>query len=252
MTIGIVAFIVALIISVMLHEAGHFLFARRFGMKATEFFVGFGPKLWSRQRGETEYGVKGILAGGYVKIIGMTPLEQVDEADKPRAFYLQPWPKRLVVLVAGSAVHVVIAVLLVYFVLVGLGTPRYDPSLNVAEVSRCVPTSATDACAPGDPASPAAAAGLKSGDTVVSFDGAAVTSWDQLSAAIREHGAGPAPIVVERDGARVTLTPDLVERERPTSPGATSTAQVGVLGVSPEQTATMVRSGPIEAVGTTG
>jgi membrane-associated protease RseP (regulator of RpoE activity) len=250
--IGIIAFVVALLVSVMLHEAGHFLFARRFGMKATEFFVGFGPKLWSRQRGETEYGVKGIPAGGYVKIVGMTPLEEVAEVDKPRAFYLQPWPKRLVVLVAGSAVHVVIAVLLVYFVLVGLGTPRYDPNLTVAQVSRCVPAAATDACAPGDPASPAAAAGLKAGDKVVSFNGAPVTSWEQLSAAIRDHGAGPVPLVVERDGARVTLTPDLVERERPTSSGATSTAQVGVLGVSPEQTASMVRSGPIEAVGTTG
>ena len=115
--VGIVAFVLALLVSVVLHEAGHFAFAKKFGMKATQFFVGFGPTIWSRQKGETEYGLKAIPAGGYVKIIGMTDLEEVDPADEPRAFYRQPPGKRAIVLVAGSFTHFVIAVVLLFLAL---------------------------------------------------------------------------------------------------------------------------------------
>src|SRR5947209_18300662 len=101
-TLGVLFFVIALLLSVMLHEAGHFLTARRYGMKATQFFVGFGPTLWSTRRGETEYGVKAIPAGGFVKIVGMTPLEEVDPGDEDRAFYQQPAGRRTVVLAAGS------------------------------------------------------------------------------------------------------------------------------------------------------
>src|SRR3954470_5414969 len=105
----------------MLHEFGHFATAKRYGMKATKFFVGFGPTLWSTHRGETEYGVKAIPAGGFVKIIGMTPLEEVEPGDEERVFYKQPPRRRLVVLSAGSAVHIVLAILLTYLVLVFTG-----------------------------------------------------------------------------------------------------------------------------------
>ncbi|HEX7106249.1 MAG TPA: site-2 protease family protein, partial [Acidothermaceae bacterium] len=114
MALGVLAFVVALLTSVMLHEAGHFLTARAFGMKATQFFVGFGPTLWSRRKGETEYGVKAIPAGGFVKIIGMTPLEDVAAEDKPRAFISKGGWQRFVVLVAGSTVHFLIALLLFF------------------------------------------------------------------------------------------------------------------------------------------
>ncbi|MFN2626875.1 MAG: site-2 protease family protein, partial [Mycobacteriales bacterium] len=90
MTLGVVVFAVALIISIMLHEGGHLLTAKAFGMKATKYFLGFGPTLWSFRRGETEYGVKAIPAGGFVKIVGMTPLEEVPPGDEDRAFYRQP------------------------------------------------------------------------------------------------------------------------------------------------------------------
>src|SRR4051812_2777054 len=103
--IGVVAFVVALLTSVMIHEGGHFLTARRFGMKATQFFVGFGPTLWSTRRGETEYGVKAIPAGGFVKIVGMTPLDEVEPGDEDRAFYRQPAGRRTGVLAAGSFTH---------------------------------------------------------------------------------------------------------------------------------------------------
>ena len=104
-TLGVLFFVIALLVSVMLHEAGHFLTARAFGMKASRFFVGFGPTLWSTHRGETEYGVKAIPAGGFVKIVGMTDLEEIEPGDEGRAFYRQPAPQKLVVLSAGSVVH---------------------------------------------------------------------------------------------------------------------------------------------------
>ena len=107
--IGIIAFVVLMLVSVMIHEWGHFASARRFGMKATDFFVGFGPTLWSTRRGETEYGIKAIPAGGFVKIVGMTELEEVAPEDEARAFYKQPAHRRAVVLVAGSFMHFVIA-----------------------------------------------------------------------------------------------------------------------------------------------
>src|SRR5881392_2085871 len=100
--LGVVAFIVALLASVTLHEWGHFSTARHYGMKASKFFVGFGPTLWSVRRGETEYGVKAIPAGGFVKIVGMTPLEDVDPADEPRSFRRRPGWQRIIVLAAGS------------------------------------------------------------------------------------------------------------------------------------------------------
>src|SRR5918996_1194941 len=111
--LGVITFSLALILSVMLHELGHFATAKKFGMKATRFFVGFGPTLWSTRRGETEYGVKAIPAGGFVKIVGMTPLEDVEAGDEDRAFYKQPAGKRTIVLAAGSFMHFVIALVLI-------------------------------------------------------------------------------------------------------------------------------------------
>src|SRR3954449_13377195 len=116
--LGIVGAIVVLLASIMLHEAGHFLTAKHYGMKATRFFLGFGPTLWSTHRGETEYGVKAIPAGGFVKIIGMTPLEEIEPGDEDRVFYKQPARQRAVVLSAGSAVHIVLAILIIFGYLV--------------------------------------------------------------------------------------------------------------------------------------
>src|SRR6266545_6462640 len=119
--IGWIAFVVILLLSVMLHEFGHFLTARRFGMKATEFFVGFGPRLWSFRRGETEYGIKAIPAGGYVRIVGMNNLEDVPPEDEARSYRQQSFPKRLVVVLAGPATHFVQAVVLVFLLLAVVG-----------------------------------------------------------------------------------------------------------------------------------
>src|SRR5690606_25499217 len=117
--LGIVLFIIALLASISLHEAGHLYFAKRFKMKAPEYFVGVGPRIWSFRRGETEYGLKALPVAGYVKILGMTPLEELDPADEPRAFYRQKPMHRFLVLVAGSLTHFVIGIVILLILLMG-------------------------------------------------------------------------------------------------------------------------------------
>ncbi len=242
-TIGVVTFVVALLVSVMLHEWGHYKTARHYGMKVSEFFVGFGPRLWSVRRGETEYGVKAIPAGGYVRIIGMTDVEPVAPEDEPRAFYRAPARQKAVVLSAGSFMHLVIGFVLLLFVFAVLGRPQ--PSTTVASVSSCVPASATAGCTASDPASPAAKAGLKPGDELVSFNGTPVTSWEQATTLIRSVPGETVPIVVKRDGQPVDLTVTVAGVQRPAANGTTET--VGLLGVSSQLV--MDRANPVSAVG---
>ncbi|MEO6712720.1 MAG: site-2 protease family protein [Mycobacteriales bacterium] len=228
--LGITLFALALLVSIMLHEAGHFLTARAFGMKASQFFVGFGPTLWSFRRGETEYGVKAIPAGGFVKIVGMTDVEEIDPEDEPRAFWRQPAWQRFTVLVAGSTVHMILAFLILVptFALFDLGTGGV--STVVAAVSDCVPAVVTEECAPGD-AAPAKNAGLLAGDTLVEFAGRPVADWTDDFAAPLRQSRGPVSVVVERNGQRVplTITPVVVKRTDPEDPAKTvDVAQIGV------------------------
>ncbi|WP_395111255.1 M50 family metallopeptidase [Actinomadura sp. SCN-SB] len=209
--LGVVLFVAALLISVMLHEAGHLVTAKRFGMKATQYFVGFGPTLWSRRKGETEYGIKAVLLGGFVKIVGYTPLEEIDPADRPRAFYRQPAGRRAVVIAGGVVMNFAFAfvLLMLMAMAIGLHVPG-TATTTVREVSPCVPENAQAACARGDPPSPAAVAGLREGDRVVSFNGTPVRNWDELRRAIAASRPGQTvAVVVDRAGARVTLRPRL-------------------------------------------
>lgn len=242
-TIGVLAFVVALLVSVMIHEWGHYKTARHYGMKVSEFFVGFGPRLWSVRRGETEYGVKAIPAGGYVRIIGMTDLEPVAPEDEARAFYKAPARQKAVVLSAGSFMHLVIGFVLLLVVFGILGRPQ--PSTTVGSVSPCVPATASASCAAGDPASPAAAAGIQPGDVLVSFNGTPVTSWDQATTLIRSAPGQTVPIVVERDGTKVPLTVTVASVQRAAANGGTTA--VGLLGVSSQLV--MDRANPLAAVG---
>jgi membrane-associated protease RseP (regulator of RpoE activity) len=229
--LGVLVFVVGVLASVMLHEAGHFVTARRFGMKATEFFVGFGPKLWSFRRGETEYGFKGIPAGGYVKIVGMTDLEPVATEDLPRAFFRQRAWKRAVVLSAGSATHILLGLVLLFAAYAVFG--ESVQSTTISQVTTCVPTTAqTPTCRPGDPAAPAAAAGFRPGDVIVSVDGKPVSSAVSATEAIRSQAGRSTAVTVERDGKQQTLTvvPLQVQRYDVNDPHKVVT--VGAIGVA--------------------
>jgi membrane-associated protease RseP (regulator of RpoE activity) len=208
--IGWVIFIVALLVSVMLHETGHFVLAKRFGMKVTRYFVGFGPTLWSFTRGETEYGLKALPLGGFVKIVGMHSLDDPDDpADEPRSFRRQPAWQRIAVLCAGSAMHFLLALLLLTGLALGVGIAN-DNVTQLGTISSCLPANVTaynnGTCAGSDQASPAKQAGLQAGDVVTSFNGQPVTTWTQLNSAIHAVQPGQSvTITVKRDGQPVTL-----------------------------------------------
>ncbi len=136
--LGWVIFIVALLFSVMLHETGHFVMAKRFGMKCTSYFVGFGPTLWSTWRGETEYGIKALPFGGFVKIVGMTSLDEVDPEDEPRSFRSHPAWQRIIVLAAGSFMHFLLAFLLIFGLALGIGIEN-DNTTQLGTVSPAWP-----------------------------------------------------------------------------------------------------------------
>jgi membrane-associated protease RseP (regulator of RpoE activity) len=240
--LGWLIFLVALLFSVMLHETGHFVMAKRFGMKAPKFMVGFGPTLWSTTRGGTEYGLKAIPLGGYTKIVGMTALEDVDPEDEPHSFRRAPGWQRLIVLVAGSFMHFLLAAVLIFGLALGIGVES-DNTTQLGDVATCVAPSATaldngTPCTAKDATSPAALAGLKVGDQVTSFNGTKVTSWDQLSTVIKDVKPGsPVTIGVDRDGRPLTLHTKL--SAVPGRPGA-------YLGIGP---ATVIQSvGPLGAI----
>jgi membrane-associated protease RseP (regulator of RpoE activity) len=236
--LGILIFVLALLFSVMLHEAGHFFTAKKFGMKATQFFVGFGQTLWSTRRGETEYGVKAIPAGGFVKIVGMTELEDVDPADEPRSFRRQPGWQRIIVLAAGSFMHFALAFVLLFALAVGIGLAGASTSTAVGAIDTCVPSSLTAVCKASNPASPAKKAGIRAGDKIIAVAGVPVHNWTQMGRALRRQPAGqPVAITVQRDGRQLTLPSRLaVIHGRPGS----------YLGVSP--VVVFQRTGPIGAV----
>jgi len=214
--IGWLIFLIALMFSLMLHESGHFVTAKRFGMKCTQYFIGFGPTVWSTRRGETEYGIKALPVGGFVKITGMTSIDEVDEVDEPRSFRRAPAWQRLIVLAAGSFMHFVLAAVLLFGLALGIGIEN-DNTAQLGTVAACVPSSEQAltndaACAAGDAKSPALLAGLKVGDTVTSFNGVKVANWTQLSNAIKDVKPGvPVTVTAERDGRSLTERTSLAE-----------------------------------------
>jgi membrane-associated protease RseP (regulator of RpoE activity) len=208
--LGIVLFVVGILISVILHEAGHFLTAKKFGMKATQFFVGFGPTLWSTTRGETEYGIKTLPFGAFVRITGMTTLDEVDPADEPRAMRNKPAWQRAIVMAAGSFMHFALAFVLLLILALGIGLAN-DNTTTIGSVSPCVPASLTafdqGSCKNNLGAAPAQRAGIKPGDKIIAIDGKPVHNWTELGTAIRAQPAGqPMAVTVERDGRELTLT----------------------------------------------
>jgi membrane-associated protease RseP (regulator of RpoE activity) len=209
--LGVVIFVVAVLISVILHEAGHFLTAKKFGMQATQFFIGFGPTLWSTTRGETEYGIKALPFGAFVRITGMTTLDEVDPADEPRSMRNKPAWQRAIVMVAGSFMHFALAFVLLLGLALGIGRVNYNANTNsIGAVSSCVPASLKlyeqGSCAGSKGASPARKAGIQAGDKIIAVGGTAVHNWTQLGVAIRAQPTGkPVSVTVERDGKQLTL-----------------------------------------------
>jgi membrane-associated protease RseP (regulator of RpoE activity) len=201
--VGFLALILLVVIPI--HELGHLLVARRFGFKIQEYFVGFGPRLWSVRRGETEYGVKAIPAGGYVKIAGMNPYEPVAPEDLPRAYGSKPIRQRALVILAGPVSHLLVGAVLYFALFVTYGDMNTDRVI-VGAVSRTL----------GDEPSPAFEAGLQPGDVVIRVGDLENPSPDSLTSYVtsyaEENHGEPLTYVIDRDGRRLTLAivPQLV------------------------------------------
>jgi membrane-associated protease RseP (regulator of RpoE activity) len=187
----------------MIHEAGHYLTAKKFGMKVTEFFLGFGQKIWSTQRGETEFGLKAIPAGGYCKIVGMSPREELSAADADRAFIKGSIAQRLIVLGAGSFLHFVIGFVLLITLFAGVGITSVTN--QVQKVSECVPQTATEVCSATSTPSPAKNAGVLAGDKLVKINGENFKEWSDAVAVIRANAGKQLEIVVDRGGDQIPL-----------------------------------------------
>jgi membrane-associated protease RseP (regulator of RpoE activity) len=240
--------ILGIVVMLFLHEAGHFLTAKWTGMKATEFFIGFGPKIWSFTRGETEYGLKVLPAGAYVRIIGMNNLDEVPPEDEPRAYRQQTFPRRLLVVLAGPATHFVIAWVLLFVLLVGFGLP--SGFFSGDEDAQLQSTNWTVHAVTDDSA--AAAAGLERGDKVVAFDGDPVATFGELTDEIRAGEVGQeVTLTVLRDGETFDTTTQLVARPDDASGGEPGTP---FLGVGPAIASDAEPTGVIDAAGraTTG
>jgi len=199
--LGTLAFIVALLLSVMIHEFGHYLTAKHYGMKVTEFFLGFGTRIFSRQRGETEFGVKAIPAGGYCRIEGMTPGDEMPVGEEARAFYKAPSHRKLIVLGAGSFLHFVIGYLLLFTLFAGIGTSQVLPVVH--EVLK---------------GSAAQTAGIMAGDEFTSINGKKVIDWYSDVKTIRNSHGRALTFGINRAGQDlvITATPQLetVEGEK--------------------------------------
>ena len=239
--LGVVIVLVGLIVSIGLHEIGHLVPAKLFGVRVGQYMIGFGKTIFSRKRGETEYGLKMIPLGGYISMAGMYPpakpgakprtastgfmdtlvqdarttaFEGIPAGEEHRTFYKLPVPKRIIIMLGGPFMNLVLAFVFFAIVLVGFGIPQI--STTVGAVNECIvpANSGQTECAADDPASPAAEAGLQAGDRILSIGGEPITEYAQSSAIITAAAGEPLEVVVLRDGVEKTLevTPLLTPR----------------------------------------
>lgn len=259
-TIGVLVLAVGLALSIALHELGHLAPAKLFRVRVGQYMIGFGPTLFSRRIGETEYGVKLLPIGGFISMSGMYPPSPKDRAGRAgggffaamvqdaraandetlegagprRAFYELPVWQRVIVMLGGPLMNLLLAMVLFGISMSGIGVA--SATTTVGEVSRCVLGANSDrtTCNDTDPASPAYAAGIRPGDEIVSVDGTEVATFEDASAIIREAPGRALAVVVSRDGQLQTLqvTPMLAEREIMADDGTTTVAEVGFVGMT--------------------
>ncbi len=274
--VGIVVFFFGLLASIALHELGHLSFAKLFGVRTTQYMVGFGPTMWSRHTEETEYGIKWIPLGGYIRMIGMLPprradapgtmrnsstgpfqsliesargaaLEEVGPGDEDRVFYRKKWWQKAIIMIAGPLMNIALAFVFISIVVMGIGVSTLQPVIG--SVSKCAIPAAQAGrdCAPSDPVTPAVRAGMKPGDRVLSYEGHHIASYSQLQSLIRASGGRTVPVTVNRGGRQVALSVPVTTNEMQSLTDPDKTVRVGFLGISP--TTARERQGPGTVVG---
>ena len=246
---GILLIVLGVGVSIALHELGHLVPAKRFGVKCSQYMIGFGPTLWSRTIGDTQVGVKAIPLGGYVRMIGMIPpragdapgqlrsmstsrmgtlvdqarqqsMDEIEPGDENRVFYKLSVPKKVTVMLGGPLMNLALAFVMLTILMSGIGVQSLVPT--VSTVAQCIPqTPPTVAkpfadCVAGDPKAPSVAAGLQAGDTIVEVGGVPVQLWAEATAKIRASAGQPLDLMVERTGTRVPLTVQVGQVVRPT------------------------------------
>ncbi|MBF8188085.1 site-2 protease family protein [Nonomuraea sp. K274] len=263
--VGIIIFLVGLMFSIALHELGHLVPAKIFGVRVTQYMVGFGSTAWSRRKGETEYGIKWIPFGGYIRMIGMLPprpgddptkmrstatgpfqgliesardaaQEEVRPGDDDRVFYRKKWWQKVIIMSGGPAMNFVLAFVFFSILLVGIGLPTWAPI--VSQTNECVIPAAEqrETCKATDERTPAAKADVRPGDHIVTFDGRKVATWDDATEMIRSHGPGPVKLGIVRDDKPMTLDVTLIPQDRPNLDDPTKIDKnVGFLGVLPTE-----------------
>ncbi|MEV6345269.1 site-2 protease family protein [Actinoplanes sp. NPDC051851] len=257
------AFALAILVSVSLHEAGHMLSAKRFGMRVTHYFVGYGPTIFSWRRGETEYGLKAVPLGGFCRIAGMTAYDDdTAPADRHRAMWRFPVWKRTVVMLSGVAVQFALAVVALWFAAAYVGVPNLNYPQTAADlaaqpaaitVGDCVTPDTARSCTPGDPVSPARAAGLRTGDVITAVGGVPVTDYAGMVRVVRQAEPGPAQVAYLRDGRPATVRVELSAVQRPPlDDPAGPVTTVAAIGVGQDVTVPReVTFGPVGAIGAT-
>jgi membrane-associated protease RseP (regulator of RpoE activity) len=264
-TLGVLIFGFGLLASIALHEVGHMVPAKKFGVKVTQYMVGFGPTLWSRHKGDTEYGVKAIPLGGYIRMIGMVPPRadgkvsrwprrmasaveefrthsraEVQTGDEDRQFYRLTPGKKMIVMLGGPTMNLVIFVVLFTILLLTLGKPQSHETTQIATVEKKVvcadPTRAQRDLCPSTPITAPAFGKLQPGDKILSVDGTQVASWDQLVSMVEPAAGRQLTLLVQRDGRDVTVRVTPVENVKYANANGTATKVAGFLGISARTT----------------
>ena len=258
-TLGVLIFAFGLLLSIALHEIGHMVPAKRFGVKVTQYMVGFGPTVWSRKRGDTEYGLKAVPLGGYIRMIGMVPpradgkvsrwprrmataiedfrqvsRSEVETADEARQFYRLTPGKKMIVMLGGPSMNLLIYLILSVILFTTLGTPHDTSTTTIQAVERCVvpataPAAQDNSCSA--PNAPAYLAGLRPKDTILAINGTTITSWDQETKIIEGSAGKPLQFLVERSGQHVQLTITPVRNVKYANNAGTTTKVAGFIGV---------------------